>query len=307
MTAAETPRHSIEVEGPWKHRLISANGAQFHIAEMGQGPLVLMLHGFPEFWWAWRHQMPAIAATGRRVVAMDLRGYGGSDKTPRGYDPFTFSADITGVIRSLGDRSAVLVGHGWGAYGAWTAAAMRPAHVSALAVLSMPHPLTMRRHLLRGKFRHSGSLAGVQTPMVPERRLIADDGAHVERLLCRWSAPGSDFPDPGAARHYRGAMQLWPAPHCALEYQRWMFRSLFRGDGRRFAKRVQDPLTMPVLQIHGIEDSNIDVDLAASSGDKIEGRRRWLALDNVGHFPHEEAPGRVNDAIVDWLEALPTG
>ena len=301
MTATETPRHTVDIPGPWTHRSIFANGAQFHIAEQGRGPLVLMLHGFPEFWWAWRHQMPAVAAAGHRVVAMDLRGYGGSDKTPRGYDPFTFAADITGVIRSLGERHAVLVGHGWGAYGAWTAAAMRPAHVTALAVLSMPHPLVLRRHLLRGGFRRSGSLAGVQLPMVPERRLIADDGALVERLLRRWSAPESAFPDAETARHYRGAMQLWPAPHCALEYQRWLFRSLFRGDGRRFAKRVQDPLTLPVLQIHGLQDRNISAELAAGSAEQRGGAYEWLGLETAGHFPLEEAPVVVTNALVRWL------
>src|SRR5690606_25551585 len=98
-------------------------------------------------------------------------------------------------IRSLGERSAVVVGHGWGGYGAWTAAAMRPAHVRALAVLSMPHPLVLRRHLLRFGVRHSGSLASVQAPLVPERRLIRNDGALVEKLIRRWAAPDTAFPD----------------------------------------------------------------------------------------------------------------
>lgn len=305
MSTGEALRHAVEIEGPWSHRSIAANGAQFHAVEIGHGPLILLLHGFPEFWWAWRHQLPVLAAAGWRVVAMDLRGYGGSDKTPRGYDPFTFAADITGAIRSLGERQAVLVGHGWGGYGAWTAAALRPAHIRALAVLSMPHPLILRRHLLRGGVRHSGSLAGAQAPMVPERRLIADNGAHVEKLLRRWAAPSSDFPDDEAARRYRGAMQLWPAPHCALEYQRWVVRSLFRGDGRRFAKRLQDPLSMPVLQIHGADDRNISIDLAVASQHMLMGESRWLELAAVGHFPHEEVPGQVNTALADWLAELP--
>lgn len=304
MSSIDTVRDTVHVPGPWTHRSIAANGAQFHIAELGAGPLVLLLHGFPEFWWAWRHQLPALAEAGWRAVAMDLRGYGGSDKTPRGYDPFTFAADITAVIRSLGERRAVLVGHGWGAYGAWTAAAMRPAHVSALAVLSMPHPLILRRHLQRGGFRQSGSLLAAQAPMAPERRLIRDNGAHVERLLRRWSAPGSRFPDAEAARRYRGAMQLWPAPHCALEYQRWMFRSLFRGDGRRFAKRVGDPMSMPVLQVHGVHDRNISIELAASSDELLAGDHSWLALEAVGHFPHEEAPDEVTGALLGWLDKV---
>ena len=94
--------------------MVAANGARFHVALVGDGPLVLFLHGFPEFWWAWRHQLPAVAAAGYCAAAMDLRGYGASDKPPRGYDLSTLAADVAGVIRSLGARDAVVVGHGWG-------------------------------------------------------------------------------------------------------------------------------------------------------------------------------------------------
>ena len=94
----------IEIPGPWQHRHVAANGARFHVAEAGpaDGPLVLLLHGFPEFWWAWRDQLPALAAAGYRAVAMDLRGYGGSDKTPDGYDPVTLAQDVSGVVKALG-------------------------------------------------------------------------------------------------------------------------------------------------------------------------------------------------------------
>jgi pimeloyl-ACP methyl ester carboxylesterase len=292
---------TVEVPGPWKHRYVSANGAQFHIAHMGDGPLILLLHGFPEFWWAWRHQMPALADAGWHVAAMDLRGHGGSDKTPQGYDPGTLVADITGVIRSIGAREAVLVGHSWGAYGAWSAAALRPAHVRAIATLSMPHPLVLRRHLKRGGVRRSGSLAGTQAPMVPERRLVRDNASRVETLLRRWSAPDSEFPDDAAASRYRAAMRLWPAPHCALEYQRWVARSLFRTDGRRFAKRVQEPITVPVLQIHGASDANIAPELAAASSELVGGDYWWHEMPGVGHFPHEEAPQEVTDLLLKWL------
>ena len=92
----------ILVEGPWRHRFVAANGGRFHVAEAGSGPLVLLLHGFPEFWWAWRHQLPVLAAAGYHAVAMDLRGYGASDKPPRGYDTPTLTADVAGVVRALG-------------------------------------------------------------------------------------------------------------------------------------------------------------------------------------------------------------
>src|SRR5207249_12097458 len=95
------------VEGPWTHRDISANGIHLHVAELGSGPLVVLLHGFPEFWWAWRHQLVDLADAGWRAVAPDLRGYGASDKPPRGYDAMTLAADVAGLIRALGERDAV--------------------------------------------------------------------------------------------------------------------------------------------------------------------------------------------------------
>jgi pimeloyl-ACP methyl ester carboxylesterase len=294
---------AVDVPGPWEHRRIAANGARFHVATLGDGPLVLLLHGFPEFWWAWRDQLPSLAAAGWRMAAMDLRGYGGSDKTPQGYDPATLTADVTGVVRSLGERQAVLVGHGWGAYVAWATAVMRPAHVAALATLSMPHPLELRRYLLRGR-RQAGYLLGVQAPAVPERRLVADDAAYVETLLRRWVGNGSTFPDAEAAARYRAAMRLWPAPHCALEYHRWAVRSLARADGRRFALRMQEPITVPVLQVHGGADRTLLPRAAVRSGRHVAGPHRWVQLEGVGHFPHEEAPDRVTAELLDWLGEL---
>ncbi|HWG63224.1 MAG TPA: alpha/beta fold hydrolase, partial [Streptosporangiaceae bacterium] len=104
---------AIYVDGPWAHRPVSANGTRFHVAESGDGPLVLMLHGFPEFWWTWHQQLVTLPAAGFRAVAADLRGYGGSDKPPRGYDLVTAAADAAGLIRALGEANAVVVGHGW--------------------------------------------------------------------------------------------------------------------------------------------------------------------------------------------------
>lgn len=145
--------HPVRIAGPWTHRDVSANGARFHIAELGQGPLVLLLHGFPEFWWAWRHQMTALAESGYRAVAMDLRGIGGSDRTPRGYDPTSLASDVATMIRSLGEPDAALVGHDWGGYLAWTTAVLRPTLVRRLAVSSMPHPREFRAALLNSPRR----------------------------------------------------------------------------------------------------------------------------------------------------------
>jgi pimeloyl-ACP methyl ester carboxylesterase len=294
-------RDVIDVPGPWTHAQVAANGAQFHVAEMGSGPLVLLLHGFPEFWWTWRHQLPALAGAGFRVAAMDLRGYGGSDKTPRGYDPYTVSADITGVVRALGRRSAVIVGHGWGGFFAWTAAVLRPGHVDSIAVLSMAHPLQMRRAMRSKQQRVAARHAlRLQLPWRPERALVADDGAEVERILRAWSAPGSGFPDE-AARRYRDALSVWPAPHCSLEYHRWAFRSLLRPDGARFAAKMAPPVQVPVLQIHGSLDPAVLPATARASSEHVAGPYEYTELSGVGHFPQEEAPDVVTERLTRWL------
>lgn len=298
------------LDGPWTHRLVAANGARFHVAEISPAdsgrPLVLFLHGFPEFWWAWRHQLPTVAEYGFNTAAMDLRGYGGSDKPPRGYDPITLAGDVAGLIRSLGHTDAILVGHGIGGYVAWATAALHPRQVRALAVVSAPHPLRMRRLLVDRKHVKSVlSMLSFQLPIVPERRLVAHNAALVEDLLYRWSAPGSGFPDREAAQNYREAMLLWPAPHCALEYYRWVARSTYRTDGRRFAQRMRKPITQRVLQIHGALDPVVLRSAAEGSVQYVDGPHRWRLLDGAGHFPHEEQPDDFNKELVSWLESLP--
>src|SRR5918992_4221940 len=98
------------VDGPWAHRFVSANGSRFHVVELGSGPLVLLLHGFPEFWWSWRHQLVGLADAGFRAVAVDLRGYGDSDKPPRGYDAWTLAGDVGGLVKDLGGAEGHLGG-----------------------------------------------------------------------------------------------------------------------------------------------------------------------------------------------------
>src|SRR5215831_8137991 len=161
---------SVYLEGPWSHRSVSANGTRFHVAESGDGPLVLLLHGFPEFWWTWRRQLGTLSEAGFRAVAVDLRGYGGSDKPPRGYDLVTAASDAAGMIRSLGEANAVVVGHDWGGLVAWTMAAYFPKVVRRLAVVSAAHPLRMRATLLTDAARGGtgiGQTLGFQVPVLP--------------------------------------------------------------------------------------------------------------------------------------------
>ena len=295
-----------QIDGPWSHRWVAANGARFHVVDSGTGPLVLFLHGFPEFWWAWRHQLPALADLGYRAAAMDLRGYGRSDKTPHGYDPMTLAGDVAGLIRSLGYSEAVLVGHGIGGYVAWATAAMHPRQVRALTAVAAPHPYRLRQLVLNRK--HSRSLLHAlqfQIPILPERRIVAHNAAYVEHLLRSWSAPGSDFPDAEAAARYRDAMLLWPAPHCALEYYRWIFRSRLRSDGRRFNRATRPPIRQRVLQLQGSLDPVVTRSAAEASAEHVTGVYRWRTLDGAGHFPHEERPEQFTKELASWLADLP--
>ncbi|HVV23603.1 MAG TPA: alpha/beta hydrolase, partial [Pseudonocardiaceae bacterium] len=144
---------TVRIPGPWAHRDVSANGIRIHIATLGDGPLVLLLHGFPEFWWAWRHQLTALADAGYRAVAMDLRGYGDSDKPPRGYDGWTLAGDVAGLIKALGETRAHLVGHAWGGMIAWTVAALHPRLVRSVTAVAAPHPLALRTAVRRSVLR----------------------------------------------------------------------------------------------------------------------------------------------------------
>src|ERR1700744_5850469 len=114
----------IQIAGPWAHRSITANGTRFHVASMGEEPLVLLLHGFPQFWWTWRQQLVDLADAGFRAVAIDLRGFGASDQTPRGYDAPNLATDVAALVAALGERDAMIVGNDLGGLLGWTVAAL---------------------------------------------------------------------------------------------------------------------------------------------------------------------------------------
>jgi pimeloyl-ACP methyl ester carboxylesterase len=293
---------AIYLDGPWSHRSVSANGTRFHIAEAGDGPLILLLHGFPEFWWTWRRQLESLSEAGFRVAAADLRGYGGSDKPPRGYDLVTAASDAAGLVRSLGEANAVIVGHDWGGLIAWTTAAYFPKVVRRLAVVSVPHPLRLRSAVLAdplGQGRSSGYALGFQLPMLPERQLLRDNAQRVGRMLAAWSGPG--WPDPATERRYREAMTVPSVAHSALEYHRWFLRSRFRPDGLRYARVMRRAIQAPTLHLHGALDGCILPSAARGYGRYVDGPYRWRLVDGAGHFPHEELPERFNSELLSWL------
>jgi pimeloyl-ACP methyl ester carboxylesterase len=298
---------TVRIAGPWVHRDVSANGIRLHVAALGDGPLVLLLHGFPEFWWSWRHQLVALAEAGFRAVAVDLRGYGDSDKPPRGYDGWTLSGDVAGLIRALGERSASVVGHDWGGLLAWTVAALHPRLIRSIAVLSAPHPLALRRAVLRdprGQGWASRYALGFQVPLWPERRLLREGAAHVERIVRAWAGPrwtAADLDE--ALRRNRQAMCIPGVAHCSLEYYRWALRSQLRTEGRRFAAALDHPLPVPVLQLHGADDPCLLERTAARSRTWAGPAHTYRVLPATGHFPHQESPADVTRALVEFLSA----
>ena len=317
-SVVETSQY-VEIPGPWQHRYVAANGARFHVVEAtapepaaagapNPGEMVLLLHGFPEFWWAWRAQLPALAAAGHRAVAMDLRGYGGSDKTPRGYDPTTLAGDVSGVVKALGARSAVLVGHGWGGYVAWATAVMHPRQVSALCAVSAPHPSTLLHPTRRLSWLSGGIPAAawrhvlaMQLPMRPERRLADPGSGYLARHLRSWSATGSAFPDDETVAAYQRAMALWPAPHCALEYHRWLVRSRVRADGRRFNQTMRAPVLRAVCCVSGDADPALPRSGGDDSRPHVRGPFTEHRMPGVGHYPHEEDPETFTTLLTGWL------
>lgn len=302
---------TVRFTGPWTHRDIHANGIRFHVVESddapSDAPLVVLLHGFADFWWSWRHQLAALTAAGYRAVAVDLRGYGDTDKPPRGYDGWTLAGDVVGLIRALGYGRAMLVGHADGGLVCWATAALHPRMVGAIALVGSPHPLALRRAILRNKPQRRALLpvfVKYQLPFAPERRLTKHDGAEVERLLrsrtsTTWQRTG-EFAD--VVRQMRSAVRIPGAAHSALEYQRWAFRSQFRSDGRRFMAAMDTPLNIPVVQIRGELDSYV---LAAT----IESGARWARDSRVhtvlgaGHYAHQEAPDDVSEQLLRALRA----
>ncbi|HYH32374.1 MAG TPA: alpha/beta hydrolase [Pseudonocardia sp.] len=280
---------------------------QLHVALAGpeDGPLVLLLHGFPGFWWAWRHQLPALAAAGHRVAAADLRGYGDSDRPPRGYDLWTLAGDAAGLVRSLGAREAAIVGAGWGGAVAWTLAALRPGVVSRVAVLAAPHPLALRAAVRRRPWaRPLRTLAAAQLPRLPERRVRRDGAAWVADFLRRGAGAGwaaaPEFAE--VADRHRAAMLRPRVSHTSLEGFRWSVRSQFRPDGARYAAAVDRRVTVPVLQIHGADDPWVPDRVARASARWCGAGHAHRTLAGVGHFPHQEAPQHVTDALLDFLD-----
>jgi pimeloyl-ACP methyl ester carboxylesterase len=236
---------------------------------------------------------------------MDLRGYGASDKPPRGYSTYTGAEDAATVIRSLGEDDAIVVGQGLGGVIAWSMPYLQPDVVRAVGSLSMPHPRVMRRASVRKRRQRQASryVVELQRPFVPEREMTKDH-AYVGEMLSAWASPFGDYPTPEDVERYGNAMALPFVAHSAAEHYRWFGRSQLRQDGPLFNRRIRGPIAQPVLHLQGTEDGCVLADCTTGSSDYVTGPYTFQLVDGAGHFLTEEAPDRVSAAIVDWLDTV---
>ncbi|WP_124054408.1 alpha/beta fold hydrolase [Arcanobacterium ihumii] len=295
----------VTIPGPWEHRLIQANGAQFHVVHAGEHsahkPLIILVHGFPQYWWAWRNQIKPIADAGYEVIAIDRRGIGGSDKTPNSEDSLLLSHDLISIVRSMGASSAVLVGHGRGGGFAWSAISMAPHLFKGLVTVSSPHPRTLHRlgsHITFKAWRHA--ITSFITPL-SQPGLMNEQT--MERLLKEWSAPHNNGAA-GEANLYAQAMRLPGAARFALAQLRWTMMAQQSLTGRKYLRESANPVEIPVLAVRG----NLDPLLPKRAWNKDRefacGRYERRSIADAGHFVPEEQPEAFTAALLEFLATL---
>lgn len=284
----------VGADAPWTERFVRVNGITLHIAEAGPAtaPLVLLLHGFPDHFASWRFQLPALADR-YRVVAPDLRGYNLSDKPTWGYDVATLAADVRELIFALGEREAAIVGHDWGGVIAWIVGIREPEVVRRLAILNAPHPATLTRGLKHpGQFRRSAYVGFFQLRGIAERAIERDDYAMIWRTLRAADRGHAWLTDEDIQRNIN-AIRRPGALSAALEYYRQLPHSLAQTSPMRV-------IQTPTLLLWG----ELDPYLGPWMADNLE---RWAhdlrirRFSTLGHWPHVQAPERINSALKEFL------
>jgi pimeloyl-ACP methyl ester carboxylesterase len=275
---------------------LAVNGIELDavLAGPADAPLVILLHGFPEFSYGWRHQIPALAAAGLRVVAPDQRGYNRSEK-PAGtaaYRLDTLADDVLGLADALGYHRFAVVGHDWGGVVAWHLAARNPDRISRAAILNAPHPATLW-HYARGhpnQLLKSWYVAYFQLPVLPELGLRAGEFRGLRRALRRTSRPGTFTGED--LRHYREA---WAQPGALTAMLNW-YRALPLSPRSAAPRRVQ----VPVRVIWGDRDAFLDRGLA-EAGAALCDSAEIIRLPEANHWFHHEEPDRVNRLLAEFL------
>jgi epoxide hydrolase 4 len=282
----------------WTHGEATVNGVRLHYVEAGEGPLVILLHGFPEFWYSWRHQIPALAGAGFRALAPDMRGYNLSDK-PEGIDAYRVDElieDVTGLIRHAGEERATIVGHDWGGLVAWYTAILRPEVVERLVIINAPHPAAYRRELTRSTQALRSWYAGFfQLPVLPETALSIGDYAMVERVLRNEPVREGAFTDEDI-RLYKEALDQPGALTSTVNYYRAAAQR--QSDLLELGER---PIEAPTLLIWGEKDPYL-------VGSLTENLEPWVPKIRVERLPAShwvpvDAPDEVNRLLIEFLRS----
>jgi len=281
---------AVDLERQVEHGYATNNGVKIHYANLGKtsGPprdLVVMIHGFPDYWFTWREQMVTLA-TDFEVVAVDQRGYNLSDK-PKGvenYDMSLLVADIVAVIRRLGREKAIIVGHDWGGAVAWAFAMKQPAMTERLIILNLPHFRGFLRELANNPAQQKNSAYA---------RAFQEEGAH-EKL----SAEGLALwvKDPAAREKYVEAFRSSDFEAMLNYYKRNYPREPYTEDTSPLVK-----VKCPVLMIHGLKDQALLPGALNGTWDWLEKDLTLVTIPNAGHFVQQDAADLVNRTIKSWL------
>jgi pimeloyl-ACP methyl ester carboxylesterase len=279
------------------HRYLTINGVKLHYVESGRpdGPLMLLVHGFPQFWYSWRHQIRHFKAT-HRVVAVDMRGYNESGK-PEGIEPYQMEelvGDLRGLVVALGADRCTLVAHDWGAAVAWAFAALHPELLSGLVILNMPHLLALLES--RGKTwdqaLKSWYIIFFQCPVLPELGMMSEDMDVFKRLF---KGVNSDHETLEAYKYAFKDFTSWNRP---LNYYRMTTTKRFKNFLTTNKEKFR--IDVPTLQIFGTADTALSVGAARAGGAWL-GAGRLELLEGVSHWVQEEEPDRVNSLIDEFL------
>ena len=284
--------HSIE------HTFVRANGIRFHVARIERdAPLVLFLHGFPECWYSWRHQMQAVADAGFRAWAPDLRGYNLTSK-PRGVEAYHYSAltlDVEELLNAARANRAIIVGHDWGAIVSWWFAMDYSERVEKLVIMNVPHPGKVPDGLRNPRqWLKSYYIGAFQIPYLPEK-WIAKNARRMAKSIRHMATRRDAFSDEDIAQYARAIAQP-DAMHCALNYYRaWVRWGIWR--------RIK-PIDVPTLMLWGEDDVALSKELTYGT-EKFVRDFRMHYIPNCGHWVQNEAAEEVNRELVQFITSNP--
>ena len=271
-----------------EHKYADSDGVSIHYAKMGSGPLMVFIHGFPDFWYSWRHQMAGLADQ-YTVAALDTRGYNLSDK-PEGeanYDMTLLTADVAAVIRAEGESSAVVVGHDWGGGIAWSFAAAYPQMTERLIIMNLPHIKGLQRELASMCQQHSNSQYARNFQQPDSHENISPAG------LAMALSQGDD-----ALREiYLAAFENSSTESMMNYYRRNYPREPYVGGPWAELPRIQ----APVLQFHGLNDTALLAPALNNTWEELEQDWTLVTIPGVGHWPHHEKPDMVTNMMRAWL------